>query len=175
MTKRIKKKIKLGKLPAGQIVKTQKEAADYAGVDERTIRRWQDNGMPVVKGGGYFKAILDHYKKTGGRDYDEDLNRHKKAEADVKEIKAKLLALELKIKQGRLLPAENIDIERIKRISAVKRQLLGLPRKLAPRMEGKNEGQRLEMLKAEIEYCIRIFSGENIIDDAEGASNSITV
>jgi predicted NUDIX family NTP pyrophosphohydrolase len=124
--------------------------------------------MPIVKGGGYFKAILDHYKKTGGRDYDEDTNRHKKAEADVKEIKAKLLELELKIKQGRLLPFEEIEVDRLKRISAVKRQLLGLPRKLAPRLEGKNEAERLEMIKTEIEYCIRIFSGENLPREIDG-------
>lgn len=45
--------------PANQILKTQAEAARYAGVSKRTIRRWlQENNMPVTTDGYYIKQAL---------------------------------------------------------------------------------------------------------------------
>lgn len=49
--------------PAGQILKTSTEAALYARVSKRTIRRWvQENDMPVTKEGYYIKSALDMTK-----------------------------------------------------------------------------------------------------------------
>jgi excisionase family DNA binding protein len=154
---------KAGRLAADQIIGSQREAARYAGVTERTIRRWaSEKGMPQTQDGRYIRSFLDVYKANEGHQPTDDLRRIDAAEADYKEIKAKLAKFELDVKQGKLISLEDETEERIKRITAVKRQLLGLPRKLAPRLEGKNEAERLEMIKTEIEYCIRIFSGESL-------------
>lgn len=49
--------------PAGQILKTSAEAALYARVSKRTIRRWvQENDMPVTKEDYYIKSALDGTK-----------------------------------------------------------------------------------------------------------------
>lgn len=142
------------------IIKTQKEAALYAGCDERTIRRWVRNGMPVTKNGFYLKHILDHYKKTGGKDYNTEQHRQLKAGADIKEIKAKLLDFELKIKTKELLSAKEVEEGRIKRIHAVKRLLTALPRKMASKLAGKKTRQIQKKLNEEIDYILRTFSGD---------------
>ena len=161
MAKKKKKKVNKKKsVSDSAIVKTQKEAAEYAGVDERTIRRWVKIGMPVVKGGGYFKALLDNYKKTGGKDYNEEKHKSLTAEASYKDTKAKLLDIELKIKQGKLLDAEEVEAGRIKRILAVKRLLLSLPRSLAAKVRGKPQRQAQKIINDEIEDVVRVFSGE---------------
>jgi len=45
--------------------KTQKEAAAYAVVTDRTIRRWKNKlGMPMTQEGYYIKTELDRYKRA---------------------------------------------------------------------------------------------------------------
>lgn len=47
-----------------EFFKTQKEAAAYAGVSVRTIRRWKNKlGMPMTQEGYYIKQELDRYKR----------------------------------------------------------------------------------------------------------------
>jgi prepilin-type N-terminal cleavage/methylation domain-containing protein len=50
----------------GQIILTIEEAAEYAGVDVETIRRWVSSGMPITESGWYIKPELDRYASTGG-------------------------------------------------------------------------------------------------------------
>jgi len=48
------------------VIENQKEAARYAGVSPRTIRRWRDEGgMRVIKKIFYIKAELDRFKNQG--------------------------------------------------------------------------------------------------------------
>jgi len=51
---------------AEQIIETEEDAADYAGVDVRTIQQWVENGMPLTDDGGYIRAYLDLYKEYNG-------------------------------------------------------------------------------------------------------------
>ena len=51
---------------AEQIIETEEDAADYAGVDVRTIQQWVENGMPTTESGDYIKDYLDLYKKYNG-------------------------------------------------------------------------------------------------------------
>ena len=121
-------------IAAEQIIKTQKEAARYASVNTRTIRRWVKNGMPRTEQGFYIKGMLDFYKKNEGIAPDEDRLRQQKAEASLKETKFQLAELELKFKQGEFLKREDYEKQQIAKIIAVKRALLGLGRKIAPRV-----------------------------------------
>ncbi len=129
-------KAKRGKsqIAAEQIIKTQKEAASYANVNTRTIRRWVKNGMPRTEQGFYIKGMLDFYKKNEGTAPDEDKLRQQKAEASLKETKFQLAELELKFKQGEFLKREDYEKQQIAKIIAVKRALLVLGRKIAPRV-----------------------------------------
>ena len=53
-------------LTAEQIAETEEEAAAYAGVDERTIQQWIENGMPTTEDGHFIKDELDLYRETDG-------------------------------------------------------------------------------------------------------------
>ena len=147
------------KLAADQIVTGQKAAAEYAGVSVRTIRNWKADGMPVAAGGGYIKGFLDFYRKNEGRQPTEEKKQAMSADADYKSTRAKLLAMELDIKQGKLVPADEIEAGRIARILTVKRALLGLGRKLAPQLvKLKNEGRIAAVINAECRNIIKSFS-----------------
>ncbi len=48
------------------IIETISEAAQYAGVDEDTIKAWIENGMRLTEDGGFYESELDLYMSTGG-------------------------------------------------------------------------------------------------------------
>jgi len=133
-------------IAASQLIETQKEAAEYAGVNTRTIRRWEDEGMPKTEDDFYIRSMLDIFKANKGSQITEDKARLQSAEANYKETKAKLLEIELKIKQGQLLPLEAIEKARIARILAVKRAWLGQGRKLAKRLAALKDPRKIQAL-----------------------------
>ena len=49
-----------------EIVKTEEDAADYAGVDVETVAKWVENGMPKTADGYYIKDWLDLYDEFDG-------------------------------------------------------------------------------------------------------------
>jgi len=65
---------------AEQIIETEEEAADYAGVDQQTIQQWVENGMLKTKDGYYIKNQLDLYWDNDGNPSIED--REWQAQAD---------------------------------------------------------------------------------------------
>jgi V8-like Glu-specific endopeptidase len=71
-----------------QIIETIEDAAEYADVDEETIRQWVDNGMLLTKEGYYFKFQLDLYKATDGNPTVEQRNQAAEIYADVLEAAA---------------------------------------------------------------------------------------
>ena len=70
-------------LSAEQIIETEDEAADYAGVDVQTIQQWVENDMPRTEDGYYIKSELDLYKQTDGSPTTEDRSQQARADADL--------------------------------------------------------------------------------------------
>jgi hypothetical protein len=66
----------------GRLIETIEEAAIYAGVDEKTIEKWVENGMPVNKDGGFIKDGLDLYKDTDGN---PTIEQKKQLEEEIKQ------------------------------------------------------------------------------------------
>jgi len=56
------------------IISTQRQAADYAGVDVETIRQWVANGLPITEL-GYSKGQLDLFKRTDGNPTEDQIMR----------------------------------------------------------------------------------------------------
>jgi len=71
------------------VIETDEEAADYAGVDVATIQQWVENGMPKTEDGFYIKDWLDLYARTNGRPTVEDRNRLAKEDAELEEAEDK--------------------------------------------------------------------------------------
>jgi len=144
-----------------QILKTQTEAAEYAGVDTRTIRRWKKEGLPITDDGYYIKGMLDIFKKNKGQQISEDRQKQESAETDLKETKAKLLKIELKIKQGQLIDIAEIEKGRVGRIQAVKQALLGQGRRIAKQLAAIKEPRKIQMIiDGENKIIIRRFAGQ---------------
>ncbi|MBA7640739.1 hypothetical protein ES703_48410 [subsurface metagenome] len=76
----IEEQQKEDELLAEQLIETEEEAADYAGVDEQTIQQWVENGMLKTKDGYYIKNQLDLYIDNDGNPSIED--REWQAQAD---------------------------------------------------------------------------------------------
>jgi prepilin-type N-terminal cleavage/methylation domain-containing protein len=60
------------KLLARHIIATEELAAEYAGVDAKTIQQWVKNGMPMTESGEYLKPWLDLYLQTNGNPTEQD-------------------------------------------------------------------------------------------------------
>jgi len=147
------------RIAAEQIIKTQKEAAQYASVNTRTIRRWIKNGMPRTEQGFYIKGMLDFYKKNEGTAPDEDRLRQQKAEASLKETKSQLAELELKFKQGEFLNRADYEKQQVAKVIAVKRALLGMGRKLAPRLAKLRNTRKVQaIINEEVRNIIERFA-----------------
>jgi hypothetical protein len=54
------------------IVETEELAAEYAGVDAKTIQQWVKNGMPMTESGEYLEPWLDLYLQTDGNPTEQD-------------------------------------------------------------------------------------------------------
>ncbi len=54
------------------IIATEELAAEYAGVDAKTIRQWVKNGMPMTESDEYLKPWLDLYLQTNGNPTEQD-------------------------------------------------------------------------------------------------------
>ena len=150
---------KAARIASDHIVVGQKAAAEYAGVSVRTIRYWKAAGMPVAEGGGYIKGMLDFYKKNEGLQPTEEKKQALSADADYKTTRARLLQMELDVKQGKLLPADDIAAGRVARILTVKRALLGLGRQLAPQLAKLTDERRIAaVINKEARNIIKGFS-----------------
>jgi hypothetical protein len=54
------------------IIETEELAAEYAGVNAKTIGQWVKKGMPMTETGEYLKPWLDLYLQTDGNPTEED-------------------------------------------------------------------------------------------------------
>jgi len=126
-----KSKIAPATIAAEQIIKTQAAAGKYASVSARTIRRWCKNGMPRTSDGCYIKSMLDMFRKNEGNQPSVHKDRRQKGEADIKETRAQLLEIELRIKKGELVEKEEVEKKNVRKIIVLKRKLLTLGRRIA--------------------------------------------
>ena len=60
------------KLLIKYIIATEELAAEYAGVDAKTIGQWVKNGMPMTESNEYLKPWLDLYLQTDGNPTEQD-------------------------------------------------------------------------------------------------------
>lgn len=155
------------KSPEGDenVIRSQKEAAAYCKVSVRTIRNWEKEHTLKDAAGNYLTDRLD--ARIAERDAEKNPLRTRllTAQATRQEVNAQLAEIQLKIKQGELVPREDIDTQRLERILETRRVLLSLIRKLPPRLKDKNLKDMQEIVKEEIYHTLKVFSGD--VDKAE--------
>ena len=156
------KNARAAEIAAAELISTQKDAANYAGVSTRTIRRWANEGMLTVTADGkkkFIKSQLDFFKRNAGKEATEEKKKGQMADAQYKDAKAKLMQMELQIKQGQLIKLDEVETGRVERIQAVKRVLLVLPRKLPALLHGQSSKRMQQIIRKEIIHAIEVFAG----------------
>ena len=157
--KTVVKKKTAAALADGEIVKTQRLAARYAGKSTRTIRRWVKEGMTRTEDGHYFKALLDFYKTNEGSEPTKAKARKEEAIADRTEWQAEKLKRELELEQGKIVYIDDDYIQNeLKRHMAVNRALNGLHRTVAARLPEKIRRIVTPILKEEVKNILDAFA-----------------
>jgi phage terminase Nu1 subunit (DNA packaging protein) len=142
-----------------ELVKTQRLAGRYAGVSERTIRRWVEAGMPRTGAGYYFRAMLDVYKTNEGSQPTRAKKRKEEASAEKTEWQAAKLKRELEIEQGKLVRIDDEYLRNeVRRHMAVNRSLNGLSRKVLGRLPEKIRRIVRPVLKEEVDNILDAFA-----------------
>lgn len=139
------------------IVPTITAAAKALKCSARTIRNWIGEGAPVRPDKTYDIRALDQWRKE--RD-----NRRKPTEAESVDIERKktqlrLLKMEEKQKMGELISLQEVEKGRVARITAVKSELLAMPR-IAKQLENMPARQIEVILKQKVNAIIKKFSGQ---------------
>lgn len=132
-----------------EVITTQAAAARYIGVNIRTIRRWISAGMLRTEHKHYIKSQLEIFKLNTGQAQSEDRDREIKAKADVREVQAKILDLDLGSRLEKYHDAEECLQRDIVRILTVKRALMGMGRKIAQRLPKKQRRKVQAEINAE--------------------------
>lgn len=136
---------------------TQKEMAHALKLTTPRINQLIGEGIavrdPKDGRGGIFvvETIKNYYSQRGSGSMDDDapdLNeeraRHEKAKREIAELKLAEL-------QGKVYPARTVELVMTEMASNLRTQLLGLPSKLAPILEGQKKEEIYAILTKEIE------------------------
>ena len=133
------------------------------------VRRYVSQGMPVIRDSSgelsrfkvndVFKWVYGNKgKDTEDKDYWEN---------EYRKNRAKLSELELKQKEGELIPfADHVSIVK-NQIRGIRAGLLRLPKHVAPKLYQQDPKLICEMLDQEIRYIINQFAGVKGNDKAD--------
>lgn len=143
--------------PAREITVTQKNLANYLGISPARICKLVKEGTVIrdesdESGGVFFGDSIRNYwirkNEIAESDDDVDINleRAKREAAERKIAELKLAKME-----NRVYDARVVELVQTEMLSNLRTQLLGLPAKLAPIIEGKSRAEVYEILTKEIE------------------------
>jgi len=143
--------------------RTQAEAAEYAGVCTRVVRRWKnERGLPVTSQGWYIKKMLDIWKKNdaggGGAAMVEHRQRETIAQAGIKEYKEKLLALDLELKRGEYHGTAECEAKGVRKLVDLTRGIEAMRRKVEARVPPEVRAMVSRILKEEIKQMRQQFA-----------------
>lgn len=151
---------------------TQRECAAMHGVDERTIRRWSDEGedsLPRNDDGTYNAPLTIAWRMQKESGSALDLNAER---ARLAKEQADKTAMANAVERGELLSVSTVATEWGRLASSIRAKFLGLPTKLAPRLAGlKNALTVRDALTAEINQVLVALRdyrpGDGGADDSE--------
>lgn len=142
------------------IVTTQQDVSKAFGVSVRTVERWIRDDMPVMSDGKYKLLDIDNWRLLRQKKKEVRGHSDEKELWDIKlkENKAKMAELALKKATGELLPKGDIEKILDQMISTFKRQILSLPRIMAPQLQGLEPREIEALLSARLREIIGAFA-----------------
>lgn len=132
------------------------------GVGYSTITKWRSLGCPCEKASprskeaAYF-ALKDVIEWKIGRERLTTADKSVYRE-EILRIKAKSDAMDLAIKEGELQSRREVVEREIAMVSEVRRALIGMASKLAPRLVNQDAKGSAAVVRAEVETVIRAFA-----------------
>ena len=129
---------------AREITVTQRSLADAIGLTPPRISQLIQEGVVIRdekdKSGGVFlvQSILNYKDATKGNGGDEDIDymtekaRHEKTKREIAELRLAKM-------EHRVYSAKTVELVMTEMLSNLRTQLLGLPTKVAPQLEGKTK------------------------------------
>lgn len=150
-------------IPVKQITVTQKRLADAVGVTPARIHKLIGEGTVIrdtsdASGGVFlFESLKNYWIRVGamasGGDDDEDIDyttekaKHERTKREIAEIQLAKL-------ERRVYDAKTVELVMTEMLSTLRTQLLGLPSKLAPQLEGMKKEDIYTALTKSIEECL---------------------
>lgn len=137
-------------------VRTKRDLALALRKSVRTIGYWITDGMPVLPDGNYHIADVLEWHISRNQKPEKETPEWEKI---LNESKAERAQIELQKIKGDLVNKHEYEREQIKKIVALKRALLTLPKKISMKIVGLNEKRTYEILNHEIKMMIKSFAG----------------
>lgn len=165
------------------ITVTQKALSDAIGITPARVSQLVKEGVVIRNtqdsgGGVYLYESVKNYWLTqkpttsdGEDDLDLNLERakHERTKREIAELKLAMM-------ESRVYDARTVELVMTEMLSNLRTQLLGLPSKMAPQLDGKKKEEIYEVMTREIEdklselseYSPDLFTQEEITDDEDG-------
>ncbi len=139
----------------------------YLEKSPRMIRRYVQQGMPVIRDAtgeiARFK-VGDVFKWYYGRNGSEEDGGKEYWDKEYRKNRAKLSEIELKQKEGEIIPFED-HVSIVKnQVRGIKAGFLRLPKHVAPKLYQQDPKVICEMLDQEIRYIIEQFAGKHNVN-----------
>lgn len=169
------------------ITVTQTNFAKAIGVPVSRIQQLVKDGVVIKdkdnqRGMVYLVESLCNYEEMQSNANNEPVN-YMEEKAKHEAAQRKIAELKLAKMEKRVFDARTVELVTVENLSTVRARLLGLPSKLAPMLEDKDENEIRETLTAEIkeiageilDYSPELFTNEEIDDKKTVGKNNYKI
>lgn len=142
------------------LTSTQRAFASVIGISQQRVSQLAKDGIIITDETGavkVFPSIRNFYEHRYGDDDAEDVDfgqeraRHEKAKREIAEIKLEKL-------QHSIYSARTVETVMVTMLSNLRTQLLGMPAKLAPQLEGLSKADINKVMTVEMEAALNELS-----------------
>ena len=165
---------------ARKITVSQSNLARAIGITHGRVSQLIQEGVVLrddkdMRGGVYLvQSVRNYGAMKGGGGADDELD-YLSEKAKHEKVKREIAELRLAKMENRAYSARTVELVLTEMLSNLRTQLLGMPSKLAPQLEGKPRGQIYELMTRELEerlselseYTPELFTEEEIEADDE--------
>lgn len=164
---------------ARKITVSQSNLARAIGITHGRVSQLIQEGIVLrddkdMRGGVYLVQSVRNYGAMKGGGADDELD-YLSEKAKHEKVKREIAELRLAKMENRAYDAKTVELVLTEMLSNLRTQLLGMPSKLAPQLEGKPRGQIYELMTRELEerlselseYTPELFTEEEIEADDE--------
>lgn len=152
MKKQVKKLTK--KLFEENFLVSTKIACDFFGISRESLSTWVEKGAPKEARGKYDLKKLMEWRYKG--EHMESLPTRKlKAEAELKEAKAKQEKIKLSVTEQKFLPVSEVQDDISKMLVNLKKALLSIGHNVATELAAKINAEAAESARSEVDKRVR--------------------